>query len=46
MRYPMVRSPLLSKKGRVQEVTRLYGRDDVPEEDCWLRGMGWCLAYR
>jgi len=19
-------------------VTRLYRRDDVPEEDCWLRG--------
>jgi len=34
------------QKGRVQEVTRLYRRDDVPEEDCWLRGQGWCLAYR
>jgi protein-L-isoaspartate(D-aspartate) O-methyltransferase len=34
------------KNGRVQEVTRLYRRDDVPEEDCWLRGTGWCLAYR
>jgi protein-L-isoaspartate(D-aspartate) O-methyltransferase len=34
------------EKGRVQEVTRLYRRDDVPEEDCWLRGTGWCLAYR
>jgi protein-L-isoaspartate(D-aspartate) O-methyltransferase len=34
------------KNGRVQEVTRLYRRDDVPEEDCWLRGRGWCLAYR
>ena len=32
--------------GRVGEVTRLYRRDDVPEEDCWLRGPGWCLAYR
>jgi protein-L-isoaspartate(D-aspartate) O-methyltransferase len=32
--------------GRVQEVTRLYRRDDVPDEDCWLRGTGWCLAYR
>jgi protein-L-isoaspartate(D-aspartate) O-methyltransferase len=34
------------EKGRVREVTRLYRRDDVPEEDCWLRGNGWCLAYR
>jgi protein-L-isoaspartate(D-aspartate) O-methyltransferase len=34
------------EKGRAQEVTRLYRRDDVPEEDCWLRGTGWCLAYR
>jgi protein-L-isoaspartate(D-aspartate) O-methyltransferase len=34
------------EKGRVQEVKRLYRRDDVPEEDCWLRGTGWCLAYR
>jgi protein-L-isoaspartate(D-aspartate) O-methyltransferase len=34
------------EKGRVQEVMRLYQRDDVPEEDCWLRGTGWYLAYR
>lgn len=34
------------EKGRVHEVTRLYRRDDVPAEDCWLRGTGWCLAYR
>ena len=34
------------EKGRVQEVTRLYRRDDVPEADCWLRGAGWSLAYR
>jgi protein-L-isoaspartate(D-aspartate) O-methyltransferase len=32
-------------KGRVGEVTRLYRRDDVPEEDCWVCGRGWCLAY-
>jgi protein-L-isoaspartate(D-aspartate) O-methyltransferase len=32
--------------GRVQEVTRLYRRDDVPDENCWVRGTGWCLAYR
>jgi protein-L-isoaspartate(D-aspartate) O-methyltransferase len=34
------------EKGRAQEVTRLYRSDDVPEDDCWLRGKGWCLAYR
>jgi protein-L-isoaspartate(D-aspartate) O-methyltransferase len=34
------------EKGRVHEVARLYRRDDVPAEDCWLRGTGWCLAYR
>ena len=33
-------------KGRVSEVRRLYRRDDVAEEDCWVRGSGWCLAYR
>jgi protein-L-isoaspartate(D-aspartate) O-methyltransferase len=33
------------EKGRVEEVTRLYHRDDVPDEDCWVRGKGWCLAY-
>jgi len=26
---------------------RRVDRDDaVPEENCWLRGRGWCLAYR
>ena len=33
-------------KGRAQEVTRLYRRDDLPEQNLWLRGKGWCLAYR
>ena len=28
------------------EVTRLYRRDDLPAEQCWLRAPGWCLAYR
>ena len=32
--------------GRAGEVRRLYRRDDIPDEDCWLRGHGWCLAYR
>ena len=31
--------------GRVGEVTRLYRRDDIPEEACWVKGRGWCLAY-
>ena len=34
------------KRGGADKVTRLYCRDDVPEADCWLRGKGWCLAYR
>jgi protein-L-isoaspartate(D-aspartate) O-methyltransferase len=34
------------EKGRVREVTRLYRRNDVSEEDCWMRGVGWSLAYR
>ena len=34
------------EKGRVREVTRLYRRDDVPEDDCWMRGAGWSLAFR
>jgi len=32
--------------GRVKEVRRLYRRDDVPDEDGWVRGPGWSLAYR
>jgi protein-L-isoaspartate(D-aspartate) O-methyltransferase len=33
-------------KGRLTEITRLYRHTDVAEEDCWLRGNGWSLAYR
>jgi protein-L-isoaspartate(D-aspartate) O-methyltransferase len=33
-------------RGNGEKVTRLYRRDDVPDDDCWLRGKGWCLAYR
>lgn len=33
-------------RGGAERVTRLYRRDDVPDEDCWLRGTGWCLAFR
>jgi protein-L-isoaspartate(D-aspartate) O-methyltransferase len=26
-------------------VTRLDRRGDVPEEQCWVKGPDWCLAY-
>jgi protein-L-isoaspartate(D-aspartate) O-methyltransferase len=32
-------------RGRWLLVTRLYRDDDVPEDRCWLRASGWCLAY-
>ena len=32
-------------KGRFQEVARLYRHNDLPPEQCWLGGPGWCLAY-
>lgn len=28
-----------------EKVARLYRRDDLPEDRCWLRAPGWCLAY-
>ncbi len=31
-------------KGGAERVTRLHRRDDVPEDPCWLRVPGWCLA--
>jgi len=27
------------------KVTKLYRSDDIPEDRCWLRGSGWCLAF-
>lgn len=30
---------------RWREVTRLYRRDDLPGDQCWLRAPGWSLAY-
>jgi hypothetical protein len=33
-------------KGGAERVIRLYRRDDLPEDQCWLRAPGWCLAYR
>jgi protein-L-isoaspartate(D-aspartate) O-methyltransferase len=32
-------------KGGWQKVTRLYRNQEIPEERCWIRGSGWCLAY-
>jgi protein-L-isoaspartate(D-aspartate) O-methyltransferase len=32
-------------KGGWEKVTRLYRGNDIPEEGCWLRAPGWCLAY-
>jgi protein-L-isoaspartate(D-aspartate) O-methyltransferase len=33
-------------RGGWQQVTRLYRDQEIPEQRCWLRGSGWCLAYR
>ena len=33
------------EKGGWDRVTRLFRRGDVPEEQCWLKGPDWCLAY-
>jgi protein-L-isoaspartate(D-aspartate) O-methyltransferase len=33
------------EKGGAERVTRLYRRDDLPDDQCWVRGPGWCLAY-
>jgi len=33
------------EKGGWDRVTRLYRRGDAPEEQCWLKGPDWCLAY-
>ncbi|WP_338692935.1 methyltransferase domain-containing protein [Bradyrhizobium sp. 26S5] len=31
--------------GGWQKVTRLHRDADIPDDRCWLRGDGWCLAY-
>jgi protein-L-isoaspartate(D-aspartate) O-methyltransferase len=33
------------EKGGMQNITRLYRGADIPDNRCWLRGRGWCLAY-
>jgi protein-L-isoaspartate(D-aspartate) O-methyltransferase len=32
-------------RGGWERVTRLYRGGDIPDERCWVRGEGWCLAY-
>jgi protein-L-isoaspartate(D-aspartate) O-methyltransferase len=34
------------EKGGWRDVTRLYRRSDLPEDQCWVRAPGWSLAYR
>ena len=33
------------EKGGWEKVTRLYRDREIPDERCWVRGPGWCLAY-
>jgi len=33
------------ENGGWDRVTRLYRCGDMPEEQCWLKGPDWCLAY-
>jgi protein-L-isoaspartate(D-aspartate) O-methyltransferase len=33
------------KKGGWDKVTRLYRTSHIPDEQCWVRGDGWSLAY-
>lgn len=33
------------KKGGWDNVTRLYRTGDIPDDNCWVRGRGWALAY-
>src|SRR5262249_55547291 len=32
-------------KGGWERVTRLYRNQSIADENCWLRGPGWALAY-
>jgi protein-L-isoaspartate(D-aspartate) O-methyltransferase len=32
-------------RGEMKKITRLYRRDDIPDERCWVRGRGWCVAF-
>jgi protein-L-isoaspartate(D-aspartate) O-methyltransferase len=33
------------EKGGWEQVTRLYRRGDLPDEQCWLNAPDWALAY-
>ena len=33
------------EKGGWDRVTWLFRRSDLPEDQCWLKGPDWCLAY-
>ena len=33
------------EKGGQERVMRLHRGGDIPEEECWLKGRDWCLAY-
>jgi protein-L-isoaspartate(D-aspartate) O-methyltransferase len=33
------------QKGGWERVTRLYRNEEIPENRCWLRAPGWCLAF-
>ena len=33
------------ENGGWERVTRLYRHNDVAEDQIWLQGTGWCLAY-
>jgi protein-L-isoaspartate(D-aspartate) O-methyltransferase len=33
------------ERGGFERVTRLFRHDDVPDQHCWVRAPGWCLAY-
>lgn len=32
-------------KGGWDRVTRLYRNQNIADENCWIRGPGWSLAY-
>ena len=33
------------ENGQQKRVMQLYRTDEVPASQCWVRGLGWCLAY-
>jgi protein-L-isoaspartate(D-aspartate) O-methyltransferase len=33
-----------AKEG-IERVTRLYRQSDLPDDQCWVKAPGWCLAY-